>query len=105
MRGPGPPEELGVQTVRRVPDEGVPRPEALQIGAGVLAHTEIAIEESEEEPRAERPGPAPPAGGRGAEVAVAAVQRGDGLPTTGPERAHERDGMPPRNQRDVGSAL
>ncbi len=105
VRGRRAPEELGVDGVRRVPDQRVPRPEAPEIGTRVVTDTEVPVEAPEQEPRPERPRPAPPIRGSGPEVRVTAIERGDPLPPACPERAGERDGMPAGDQGDVGPAL
>src|SRR5439155_26140297 len=104
VRGRGTPEELGVDAVRRVPDQRVPRPEAPEIGTGVVADTEIPVEAPEQEPRPERPRPAPPIRGSGPEVWATAIAQGDPLPPACPDRAGERDGMPAGDQGDVRRA-
>src|SRR5262247_4164455 len=91
--------------MRRREDARVLRAEPAEVVGGTLSHGQIAVERAEEETRAGHPEYPAQSAGACAKVAIAAVEHGHSRAPAGPERPHQRNGMPARYEHDVRAGL
>src|SRR5262249_40044927 len=98
-------EEVVVDRVGRGEHAARARSEAGEELARPRSHAEVAVEEPEADPRGRSPERAAPPRRRRVEGGVAPIQDRNASPPAREERAHERDGVPAGDERDVRPRL